>query len=69
MLESEVYRRQILTSKVDPRTGKNKLFIMMAVDPLHIGIQMRSLTKTLMMISNLKKPLVSMVYIKIFQRF
>ena len=31
-IESDVYRRQILTTKVDPRTIRVKIFLM-AVDP------------------------------------
>ena len=33
--ESDVYRRQILTSEVDPRTIRVQIFLM-AVDPYHI---------------------------------
>ena len=61
------FRRQILTSKVYLRTVRVQIFIM-AVD---IGIQMRQkeLTKWFMMISNLKNPLVSIVYTQTFYRF
>ena len=47
------FRRQILTSKVNPRTVIVKIF-KMAVDPYHMGIQMdrKELTKTFMMTSN-----------------
>ena len=63
MSESDVYRRQILTSKDGPRTKGIKIFIM-AVDPYSIGIRMdrKELTKTFMIYSNFKKTLVSMVY-------
>ena len=49
---SDVCRRQILTTKVDPRTVKVEIFLM-AVDPYYIGIQMNweELAKTFMMIS------------------
>ena len=48
VLESDVSRRQILTSKVYARTVRINIF------PMVIGIQMnqRELTKTFMMISN-----------------
>ena len=51
--ESDVCRRQILTTKVDPPTVRVKIFLM-PVDPYNIGIQMnqKELTKTYMMISN-----------------
>ena len=58
-----------MTSKVDPRNVRVKIFLL-AVDH-NIGIQMyhKGLTKTFMMVSNYKNPLVSMVYMKVFQRF
>ena len=51
-------------SKDVPRTERIKY-----VDPYNIGIQMKRKepTKTLMMISNWKNPLVSMVHTNIFQ--
>ena len=44
-----------MTTKVDARTVRAKIFLM-AVDPYNIGIQMNQneLKKTFMMISNLK---------------
>ena len=50
--ESDVCRRQILTSKVDPRTERVKIFIMV-LDPYNIGIEMKRkmLTDIFMMIS------------------
>ena len=50
------FRRQILTSKIDPHTVKVKIFIM-AVDPYHIGIQMKQkeLTKNIYNDIKLKK--------------
>ena len=65
--ESDVYIRQILTSKVDPSTVRMKPFII--VIETHIQMKRKELTKTFMMIYNLKNPLVFMVYTKIFQRF
>ena len=58
----------LLTTEVDNPTVRLNIF-QMAVDH-DIGIQMKreELTKTLMTISNLKKKLVSMVYLKLFQR-
>ena len=56
------------TYKDSPRTERVKIF-MIAVDP-SIGIQMKrkELTKTFMIISNRKNPLVPMVYTKRTQR-
>ena len=57
-LDVKIYicRRLILTSQVDLRTVRVKIFII-AVDKFNICIQMRrkELTKTFMMISNCKK--------------
>ena len=48
---SKVYSRQILTSKVDPRTVRFKIFLM-AADNIDIQMNRKELTKTFMMISN-----------------
>ena len=51
--ESDVYIRQILTAKVDPRAGRVNIFIMV-VDPYNIRFKMnqKELDKTFMMILN-----------------
>ena len=66
--ESDVCRRQFRTYKDGSRTERIKIFTM-AVDPYHRYIQMKrnKLTRTFMIISNSKNPLVSMVYTKLFR--
>ena len=82
--ESDVHRRQILTSivyprttltfshfpKVDSRTVRVNIFITAYTHSIDIQMKRKQLlTKIFIMISNWKKPLVSMAYTKIFQRF
>ena len=51
-LESDVYRPQILTSKVDPRTEKNEKYIMALDHKIVIQMKRKELTETFMVISN-----------------
>ena len=61
------FRRQNLTSEVNPRTVRVELFIM-AVDLQHRYSNEAERSKSFMMISIRKKHLDSMLYMKIIQR-
>ena len=52
MSESEVCRCQIITSEVEPRTVRVKIFIMTVAHNIGIQMNQKELTKTFMMISN-----------------
>ena len=61
-------RRHILTSKVDPRTKRVKYLYWPQTHNTGIQMKQKELTKIFIIISNLKKTLVSMVYPKLYQR-
>ena len=66
-LQTKVYRRQILTSEDDLCFERIKIFIKVVDHNISIQMKRKELTRTFMMISNEKSPLVSMVYAKIIQ--
>ena len=52
MTNKFIYGRQILTTKVDPRTVRVKMFTMAVAQNIGIQMNRKKLTKTFMMTSN-----------------